>query len=279
MEDSVEEQIASLRSELKTYGADIVNHIKALYSSSESSVDLKNDPRNMLKILKHDISQLLQEVKSESQYNEANMSAITECEKLASMLDTISLTSIAMAHCSEKIMGADILAASAALHDIETSMKSIPSEYAAYGSGAVCELLRRECRLLRTRFTSRLTRILRDCIHISRGRIVVSKALTGVLRSEDTLLESPVHLTEVWVALAAGTPTGDSMESAVGKILGDTWRDVVLPLWREKKAYAAKVVSEERVAEIHVDLSAAAEGASSEAEGAGDTYRHMHACT
>lgn len=252
MEDSIEDQIVSLRSELKAYGADIVNHISTLYSSNSSAIDLRNDPRNMLKILKHDISQLLQEVQAESQYNEENASAIKECETLAASLDTIAIASTAIAQCSETIMGDDVMAGCNSVFHIENLMKSIPSENSSHGSGAVCDMLRREAKLLRTRFLSRLARLLQDCIHISRGRVSVSKELSGVLRSEDSLLNSAVRLMDIWEALAL---MGDNkLHAVVGKIVADLWKDIFSPLWKEKKAQSPKIVTGDTQSEVLIDF-------------------------
>jgi hypothetical protein len=50
-DDNIEERISSLKSEIKSYGSDILKHISALYACNSSlPIDLKNDPRNMLKV-------------------------------------------------------------------------------------------------------------------------------------------------------------------------------------------------------------------------------------
>jgi hypothetical protein len=275
MEDSIEDQITSLRSELKTYGDDIINHISTLYSSNSSSIDLKNDPRNMLKIIKHDIAQLLQEAQTESEYNEANLTAIRECEQLAVALDTIAVASTAIAQCSETIMGADIIAACSAIFDIEKLMKSIPGENTAHGSGAVCEMLRRESNMLRTRFMSRLGRLLQDCVHISRGRISISKELTGVLRSEDSLLASAVQLADIWSALIA--VGGNKVDSVIGGIISNLWKDILSPLWKERKIQAPRLAINGPQAELAIDLPNV-ESPNADAESTGrrcHNYQHL----
>lgn len=252
MEDSIEDQILSLRSELKTYGAEIVNHISTIYSSKSSTIDLKNDPRNMLKIIKHDITQLLQEAQAESEYNEENMEAIRECGQLASTLDTIAIASTAIAQCSETITGTDILAACAAIFEVERLMTSIPAENTTYGSGAVCDMLRRESNMLRTRFVSRLGRLLQDCIRITRGHISVSKELAGVLRSEDSLLASAVRLADIWSAITA--VGGNKVESIIGGIISSLWKDIMSPLWKERKIQAPRLIVNGKHAEFSVEL-------------------------
>lgn len=50
MSDTLEDRIASLQAEIKAYSSDIVNYVQSLYSPNSYEVDLRNDPRNILKV-------------------------------------------------------------------------------------------------------------------------------------------------------------------------------------------------------------------------------------
>ncbi len=46
----IEQRVALLRADIKSYGADIINYVNSLYSPSNCDIDIKNDPRNILKV-------------------------------------------------------------------------------------------------------------------------------------------------------------------------------------------------------------------------------------
>mmetsp|Transcript_21014 Transcript_21014/g.30337 ORF Transcript_21014/g.30337 Transcript_21014/m.30337 type:complete len:765 (+) Transcript_21014:80-2374(+) len=255
MDQSISEQITSLRSEIKSYGSDIVNHVSALYSQHKGTVDLKSDPRNVLKILQHDVHQLLREARESSDYNSKYMSDIAECESMASTLEQISAASKSIAHFEEMLVSSDIDAACNALHEMDEHIRAVPTENSVVGSGAVCDMLRRESKLLRSRFVSRVRRLLRDCVQVSRGRINVLKELSGILRSDDTLLTSSIPLSNIWtVLLSCG---GSGCAEAVERVVTEVWTDVIAPLWREKKSISPRTVNGDNRSEMLIELSCA----------------------
>jgi hypothetical protein len=73
MED-LEERISSLRIDLKSYGKEIAEHIRSLYTNElpEKHIDLKaaDGPQSVLKILRQEISDILVESKSRSDFQE-----------------------------------------------------------------------------------------------------------------------------------------------------------------------------------------------------------------
>lgn len=48
---NIDDRLSSLQAELETYSGDILNYISILYSPTQGNIDLKSDPRNMLKVL------------------------------------------------------------------------------------------------------------------------------------------------------------------------------------------------------------------------------------
>ena len=59
--ENIEDRIAAIHSELTTYRLEILKHVKALHSQNVSNfkVELKNDPRNAVKVLRQDVLDLL----------------------------------------------------------------------------------------------------------------------------------------------------------------------------------------------------------------------------
>jgi hypothetical protein len=58
----MDERLAVLKADLEGSRRDIVNHISALYSSNGAfgaHFDLKNEPRNELRLLQHDVAEIL----------------------------------------------------------------------------------------------------------------------------------------------------------------------------------------------------------------------------
>jgi hypothetical protein len=51
MAEEIAERLSSLQSEIQSYTAQILKHLSILYSPlADESIDLKNDPRNVLKV-------------------------------------------------------------------------------------------------------------------------------------------------------------------------------------------------------------------------------------
>lgn len=51
MSEEIEERLRSLQAEIQSYSTQILQHISVLYSPLEGEIDLKNDPRNIIKVL------------------------------------------------------------------------------------------------------------------------------------------------------------------------------------------------------------------------------------
>jgi hypothetical protein len=176
-------------------------------------------------------------------------------------LEQVSSASYSLQSCEEIVLGNDISAACSALTDMEAVMAALPRECSnsIANSGVVYAMLKREANIIRSRFTSRLRRLLNDFIQISRGRIVVSKALTGIIRSENTLLSSELLLDDVWAALVQMARS--NLEEIVRNILQDVWTCVVFPLWREKKPLTPRINSHGTPAEYVVDFTSSTDAA------------------
>jgi hypothetical protein len=198
--------------------------------------------------LKSDVIDLMKEIKDHTEYQQRYASEIADCKLLTESLERISLASYSLKSCEEIVLGTDILAACQALSEMEAVMnRALPTEKKLLvTSGAVYQMLKREAKILRSRFTSRLRRLLQDFIQISRGRIVVHRVLSGILRSDNTLLSSELQLDDVLAALVLmGTSSspggGSNLEEIIANILQEVWSCVIYPLWREKKPLTPRI--------------------------------------
>jgi hypothetical protein len=65
-----EERLSNLKTELVSYGREIILHITTLYTNQvpQARFDLKNDPFNVLKVLQHDVTEVLQQSKQRAEF-------------------------------------------------------------------------------------------------------------------------------------------------------------------------------------------------------------------
>ena len=139
-DDNIEERISSLKSEIKSYGSDILKHISALYScNSTLPIDLKNDPRNILKVcllhlslngflftlfcyklslvqmLQIDVKQILSDAQEHSAYTALHKEDIQACAALTDSLEAVAAASSALETAEEAILSSDLSKACDAL--------------------------------------------------------------------------------------------------------------------------------------------------------------------
>ena len=130
------ERLSSLDSELKTYSNDIIIHITNIYSSSQRpssqqslqqqslqqqsspssssssssfSINLKSDPRNLLKVFQHDINELLDYSKENTTSSYTTSININDCNNTIIELNRINLMTNAIISCEETVTSADIM--------------------------------------------------------------------------------------------------------------------------------------------------------------------------
>ena len=96
------------------------------------------------------------------------------------------------------------------------------------------------------RFVARLRRLFNECVTIECGRVYVAKQLEGMVRGEDTLIETPIKLHDICASLESL----DAFKEVVDALCLNIWRDMLKPLWKEKKMVACKIFSDQDRAEI-----------------------------
>lgn len=229
------EKINSLQADLLSYGKEITEHISALYTSTRTQtdeLDLKNDPTNIMLMLKLELTQIVETSMEQNDYAIKHSVEIKECSSLISSLSSMSAITEMIIDCEKSISTFNFIPACEVLRKIESSLKSLPTQNSEIGSGQVCLELKSEAKILSSKLNSKLRRCLNECIRIEYGRIGVTKVLKGVLRSEDLVLEeAPLQLADVWKAIVITGKTSD----AVCDILNKFWCCIVQPVWGEKK--------------------------------------------
>ena len=256
------ERVRSLRSELDSYGKEIMRQLTALYTNCGSAtlVNLKSDPRNALKILRHDVVEMLSTCAAKSEYNRRFAADLAECDSLLQVLRTVSATGDALAQCEDAVVGADVLGACRQLSQLDESLAQLPSPNSELGSGQVCAILRREAASLRHRFHARLRRLLRHSLQFSVGACSVARRLRGIVPGEEAILEPPLPLRDLWAALALCP--ADLEHECVDWVVERAWGCLLRPLWRERKGAALPKV-------LAPSSAAAAAGVAGGAGGAG----------
>lgn len=237
--DFFDQRLASLKADLKVYGKEIVDHVTSLYgiNAPDSRFELKNDAFSMLNVLQIDVAEIVKEAQERNEFKAKHSSEIEECTRLSNLLTQISHIVDRITECEGLVNKISLIPACKAIEQISHTLDRLPGPNTEIGSGTVCTLLNKENKLLHCRLTAKLHRILNECVHFEYGRISVHTELKGVLRSEDTILEHPVKLADLWTAINLCNRT----DEAVDHLLKALWTHVVRPLWREKRAAAPRV--------------------------------------
>lgn len=243
----MEERIASLKVDLKTYSKEIMDNIQSLYSDpAGKSFDLKSNSTQILKILHHDVIEILQVSKEKKEVDAAHATEIKECSELVGVLMQISSLSESLINCERQIDNLMLLQACKTLSSIQDALTALPDMSTDVGSGAVCSLLRKEHRIHRSRLVSKLQRLLKEAVQFERGRVVVYGELNDVIRCEDMITEDPIALADIWEAVLYVCKA----EAFVGDLLSNCWLHIMKPLWREKRSQAPHVSSNGHKSEL-----------------------------
>lgn len=237
--DFFDQRLASLKADLKVYGKEIVDHVTSLYGINvpDSRFELKNDAFSMLNVLQIDVAEIIKEAQEKNEFRAQHSSEIEECSRLANLLTQISNIVDRITECETLVNKISLIPACKAIEQISATLDKLPGTNTEIGSGAVCSLLKKENKLLHCRLTSKLNRILKESIQFEYGHISVHSELKGVLRSEDTIINDPIKLSDVWRAVNLSNRT----DEAVDDLLRNLWTYILKPLWREKRAQAPRL--------------------------------------
>lgn len=195
----------------------------------------------------------MNEINETTNSNKKYLNDILECQRLTEYLEKISNVSLLLKECEEIVLGNDIMNACIALSKMEELINLIPTDNPILNSGLVYTSIIKESKIIKSRFNSRLRRLLQDFIQISRGRIVVHKSLSGILRSENTLITTELKLEDVWSALVL--VSGPNLEEIITKFLHDIWIHIIFPLWKEKKLLSPRIKSTGEPSELVIEFT------------------------
>ena len=220
--DSFPDRISNLQAELKKCGNEIMTHISGLYSDDNiGTMNLKNGPRNAIKLLQHDVIDCLQLAQERSNIRNDYMPDVNNCRSLIEIISKVSEIATKISQAEETIRGSNLLLACRLISEVKSMLTEIPAPNTEIGTGEVCKVLRKEARLLQARLLARIKRLLGNCIVCECGRLSVTKRLEGMLRgcSEDSLLESAIELSDIWTALISLDSAEESANAVVDTIL------------------------------------------------------------
>jgi hypothetical protein len=250
--ESFEHRISTLQVELDSCMKDIVEHVSSLYAPENIPTNLRNDPRNAVKILHHDVLDVLRAAQDRASYREKFASDIDNCKSLMDVIEKVSICSEKIAKCDDAVSGTDVRLASKLIEEVRVAVDALPGPNTEIGTGAVCSILRKEARTLKARFHAKLRRLLGNCIVCECGRVTVTKRLKGMVRGcgEDLLLvEDGIELSDIWAALISI----DGAEESVSGVVESIWGTLLRPLWKERKALTPSTFSNDERAEIVFD--------------------------
>lgn len=261
--DSFEHRISTLQVELDSCMKDIVNHISSLYAPENIPINLRNDPRNAVKILQHDVLDVLHSAQERANYSESFANDIENCQSMMDIIEKVSVASEKITKCDDAITnGTELLIACRLLEEVNIALCALPEVNTDIGTGVVCSVLRKESRMLKSRFHSKLRRLLSNCIICEYGRVNIIKRLKGMIHGcgEDIYLEDGkyIELSEIWACLVNISINNNNDMSSINEsikgVIESIWGTLLRPLWKERKGGQTPVIiSNDDHAEIYFD--------------------------
>lgn len=262
------ERIKNLEADMKLYGEEILSLVNAqqLHTLTDNDIqksnknsgstrfDMKTDPRNTAFILRQDYTDLLETL----QTNKITVSMLPLASTMKDMDHCIHFLE-AVADISSKLIVLEVnvntsnlkLTCSQLLELEELLNKKLmipqnPLQTRELATGVVCRTLRKEFFMIKSRFETRLIRLLSLSCVIETGRISINKELSGVIAFEETIIEEPIRIEDIWSSLISL----NLIENQVLKILQQIWNLIILPLWNERKPPNGKFVNNHEYAEL-----------------------------
>ncbi len=242
-------RISALKLELESCSTQIIDHVTALHCGipqnirAFSNIDFKNDPRNGIKILQHDVSEMLEMLENKEAVALENAQDITECLKYTKDLNHISDIVELLVTCEESINSSKLIETCTILSTSEQLIQHSSSQNKAY---KVLCLLKREHQILKSKFISKLRRLFSHAVQIQLGKIAVVKSSRFFLKDENILLDAQVTISNILLAANHMSIINDLTEMLASSI----WTLIIRPLWQERKPKPPIITTHEDNAEI-----------------------------
>ena len=234
----------------------------------EDSIDLRNNPSKLLKILMYDLNELQNIAKSNDALLSAKQKEINECDDLLVILSSITSASESILKCDEMITNncnnLDLTTIYNRMKTMEETIANLAGnsgKSSCSGSKAnkeVLSILKRECKIIKTKFIAKLQRLLKFAIEINAGKVTVKKIIIGVLPFTDVLVDplNPILLHDVWSILInlyddqSSAASISLLEQSVKDIVQQLFSKIIVFFWKEKKFQPAIRVATEDKSEI-----------------------------
>lgn len=245
-----EERVESLRSEVQTYGQDVVNLVNSVYGgenvNNNASYDFKNSPFQMVAMLRKEVAELVAEMHSKEEFLANNQADITFCNDITAVLINVSCIVDLLNKFEDRFGRLAFDECVDILENAQMKLNSLPPGDSFFGDGEVCKILRREYKLQKSRLAHTVRNLLREAITIESGTIIVKKVLSGYLRSENRVITEPIQLQNLWqIALDCEIAEDHAVE-----LVNSLWREILVVVWKEKKFLLPKVTSNDEIAEL-----------------------------
>jgi uncharacterized protein YaaR (DUF327 family) len=258
-EEYYDDKISNLKSELLSYGKDLIQLLNGVYSpqsvllsthAKNAKYDLKNNPVQMISYLKIELSELLQESHEQKDYLMKHRSDLLYCNDLVTILTKMSKIVELINKCEHFLSSFQFLQVNDVLRQSDDCFRDVSSFKASENSssslsqldtivksGKVIKLLRNERNLLKSRYKSLLKRILNEIILCDYGTIRINKRINDYLKCEDKVLDHPLSSSDVMKSIIDCEFGKDLFSEIIEKI----WKALVIPLWREKKVLSPTI--------------------------------------
>ncbi len=247
--DDFKARISALKLELESCSTQIIDHVTALHCGipknirAFSNIDFKNDPRNGIKILQHDVSEMLEMIENKEAVALENEQDINECLKYTKDLNHISTIVELLVNCEESINSSKLTETCTNLSSSEQLIQHSSSQNKAY---KVLNLLKREHQILKSKFISKLRRLFSHAVQVQLGKINVIKSSRFFLKDENILLDAQVSISTILSAAAHM----DIMNELTETLATSIWTLIIRPLWQERKPKPPTTIIHEDNAEM-----------------------------
>jgi len=230
-----DDRIESLKTELESYGKEIINLITCIYGSYETgpTFDLKNNAFQMINLLKQETIEMIHQCEEHEYQKKQYEYDLQQCLTMSTALLTIATICTSLTQFEQALTKLYVVECCELLIQIEQEITKLPSANSSLiGSGKVCMNLRHEYQLCSSRLKSKIRRLLFEAIQFEYGNMIICKSMNGYIKAEDKVIDEPLPLTELWEAIVLTNCT----ESIVETLFIDIWKYILTPLWKEKKS-------------------------------------------
>jgi hypothetical protein len=247
----IDDRIESLKAELESNGKEILSFVNSVYSNeniNNAQIDLQNFSLQIAPLLRQEMLEIIEESQKHEELIMNSQSDIKFCNDMSLVLSSIAEIVDLMSKCEDCLIGLKFLECNQYFLKIDALLMNIPAENEYLSKGKTCKVLRNEYTLLKTRAKSKILRLMNEFISMEAGTIKVMKKVSGFIRCEDKIIDTPILLDEYWKICIQF----DIIEQYLEQFIEQFWSYILVPLWKEKKAVMPVVTTSSDIAELMV---------------------------